>query len=73
MSEHQAAHGAAPTNKTERDTVTPEQRLDAIIQQIDNGQLSDLDPGSLAVLQLYYLTAASLNRIANHFESQQGA
>lgn len=48
--------------------MTPEERLESIIQQIDNGQLSDLDSGSLAVIQLYYLTAMGLHRIANHLE-----
>ncbi|WP_396909529.1 hypothetical protein [Mycolicibacterium sp.] len=48
--------------------MTPEQRLAAIEQQVDGDELANLDPSGIVAMQLYYLIALGLNRIANHFE-----
>lgn len=49
--------------------MTPEERLNSIVQELGaGGSLSNLDPGSLALIQLYYLMADGITRIANHLE-----
>ncbi|MFD7247955.1 hypothetical protein ACFV6Y_39170 [Streptomyces massasporeus] len=48
--------------------MTPEQRLDMVRQQIDDGEMPQLDPSGVVAMHLYYVIALSLNRIANHFE-----
>ncbi|NOQ61790.1 hypothetical protein [Mycolicibacterium fortuitum] len=55
--------------------MTPDERLEAIRQAIDDEQMSELDPASVVAMQMYYVMALSLNRIANHFDTvdQQGA
>ena len=53
--------------------MTPEQRLEGVRQQIEDGHMAELDPSSVAVMQLYYVIALSLSRLADHFDLQQGA
>lgn len=48
--------------------MTPEQRLESIRQKIDGDEMAELDPSEVVAMQLYYLIAHSLNRLANHFE-----
>ena len=53
--------------------MTPEQRLEEIRQQIDDGEMPQLDPSGVVAMHLYYVIALSLNRSANHFDTQTPA
>lgn len=62
-----------PVTQREETPVTPEERLEEVRQQIDDDEMPQLDPSGVVAMNLYYVIALSLNRLANHFDPPQGA